>query len=205
VSLALKGRPILRDVSFTVERCETVGLVGRNGSGKSMLFKCIAGLVVPQSGEIVANGAAVVAQRRFPPDFGALIEKPGFLGSLSGYQNLEILASIQRRIGRAEILESLERVGLGSVAHTKVRKFSVGMKQRLGIAQAIMEKPTLLLLDEPTIGLDSDGVAMLHETVQELKREGTTIVLASHIAEDISALCGRVLRMEDGVLSEASG
>ena len=202
VSLSLKGDQILEDVSLEAHAGQVIGIVGRNGSGKSMLFKCIAGLVIPQSGEIVVDGFPVVANKRFPPDLGALIEKPGFLGSLSAYENLSVLASIQNRIGREEILEALRVVGLEDVARKKVRKFSVGMKQRLGIAQAFMERPRLLLLDEPTSGLDSDGVEMLHAVVDGLKAQGVTVLLASHIREDIERLSDCVLGIERGVLTE---
>ncbi len=202
VSLSLKGDQVLKDVSLEAHAGQVIGIVGRNGSGKSMLFKCIAGLVIPQSGEIVVDGFPVVANKRFPPDLGALIEKPGFLGSLSAYENLSVLASIQNRIGREEILEALRVVGLEDVARKKVRKFSVGMKQRLGIAQAFMERPRLLLLDEPTSGLDSNGVEMLHAVVNRLKAQGVTVLLASHIREDIERLSDCVLGMERGVLTE---
>jgi len=202
VSLSLKGDQILEDVSLEAHAGQVIGIVGRNGSGKSMLFKCIAGLVIPQSGEIVVDGFPVVANKRFPPDLGALIEKPGFLGSLSAYENLNVLASIQNRIGRDEIVEALRVVGLEDVARKKVRKFSVGMKQRLGIAQAFMESPRLLLLDEPTSGLDTDGVEMLHAVVDGLKAQGVTILLASHLREDIERLSDCVLGMERGVLTE---
>jgi len=203
VSLTLKGDTILKDVSIEAEPGQVIGIVGRNGSGKSMLFKCIAGLVLPQQGEIVVDGFPVVASRCFPPDLGALIEKPGFLGSFSAYENLQMLASIRNRIGREEILQALDMVGLQDVAKKKVRKFSVGMKQRLGIAQAFMEHPRLLLLDEPTSGLDVDGVKMLYALVAELKSRGVTILLASHIKEDIELLSDRALGMELGVLTES--
>lgn len=202
VSLSLKGDQILEDVSLEAHAGQVIGIVGRNGSGKSMLFKCIAGLAVLQSGEIVVDGFPVVANERFPPDIGALIEKPGFLGSLSAYENLSVLASIQNRIGRDEILKALRVVGLEDVARKKVRKFSVGMKQRLGIAQAFMERPRLLLLDEPTSGLDTDGVEMLHGVVERLKAQGVTVLLASHIREDIERLSDCVIGMERGVLTE---
>lgn len=205
VSLSLKGEQILKDVSLQASPGQVVGIVGRNGSGKSMLFKSIAGLVIPQGGEIVVDGFSVTATKRFPPDLGALIEKPGFLGSLSAYENLNILASIQGKIGRDDILEALGVVGLQSVARKKVRKFSLGMKQRLGIAQAFMERPRLLLLDEPTSGLDTEGVEMLYGLVGRLKSEGVTILLASHIKEDIVALSDQVLGMESGVLGQFEG
>jgi ABC-2 type transport system ATP-binding protein len=200
VSLALGGQALLSDVSLTASPGDVLGIIGRNGSGKSMLFKCIAGLVVPQAGEIRVDGFGVVSQRRFPPRMGALIEKPGFIGSLTAFANLDILASIQGVIGKPEILDAMREVGLEDVANKRVRKFSLGMKQRLGIAQAIMEHPKLLILDEPTSGLDTSGVEMLRKLVGRLSSEGTTILIASHLAEDIDVLCNRTLRMERGAL-----
>lgn len=201
VSLTLKNAPILKEVSLEAYPGEVIGIIGRNGSGKSMLFKCIAGLVLPQRGEILVGSAAVVRERRFPPNFGALIEKPGFINSISAYDNLKILASIQRKIGDSEIMESLRIVGLEHVARKRVYKFSTGMKQRLGIAQAVMEKPKLLLLDEPSSGLDEGGFTMLHSLVKQLKAQGVTIILTSHIREDIIALSDRIFKMDGGVMS----
>jgi len=202
VSLSLKRQPILTDVSLEAHEGEVLGIVGRNGSGKSMLFKCIAGLVIPQSGEIFVGGFPVVANRRFPPALGALIEKPGFIGSMTAFENLKILASIQNVITDDEIMEALELVGLDHVARKKVRTFSLGMKQRLGIAQAVMEHPRLVLLDEPTSGLDAEGVSMLHALVNRLKAQGVLLLLASHIKEDIDQLADRVFMMDRGVLHE---
>lgn len=202
VSLSLKGQPILTDVSLEAHEGEVLGIVGRNGSGKSMLFKCIAGLVIPQSGEIFVGGFPVVANRRFPPALGALIERPGFIGSMTAFENLKILASIQNAITDDEIMETLELVGLNHVARKKVRTFSLGMKQRLGIAQAVMEHPRLVLLDEPTSGLDAEGVSMLRALVNRLKAQGVLLLLASHIKEDIDQLADRVFMMDRGVLHE---
>ncbi len=201
VSLKLKNATILNEVSLEAYPGEVVGVTGRNGSGKSMLFKCIAGLVLPQQGEIVVGTTRVVRERRFPPQFGALIDKPGFIGSLSAMENLKMLASIQRKIGIVEIMDSLRSVGLEHAARKGVYKFSTGMRQRLGIAQAIMEKPRLLLLDEASSGLDDGGFAMLHNLVLQLKAQGVTILLTSHIKEDIVALSDRVFKMDNGILS----
>jgi len=201
VSLKLKNAAILKEVSLEAYPGEVIGIIGRNGSGKSMLFKCIAGLVLPQCGEITVGDISVVREKRFPKDFGALIEKPGFIGSMSAYDNLKILASIQAKIGEKEIMESLRKVGLDNAIRKRVYKFSTGMKQRLGIAQAIMEKPKLLLLDEASSGLDEGGFSMLHALVRQLKAQGVTILLTSHIQEDIITLSDRVFRMDNGVLS----
>ena len=201
VSLKLKNAAILKEVSLEAYPGEVIGIIGRNGSGKSMLFKCIAGLVLPQCGEITVGDISVVREKRFPKDFGALIEKPGFIASMSAYDNLKILASIQAKIGEKEIMESLRKVGLDNAIRKRVYKFSTGMKQRLGIAQAIMEKPKLLLLDEASSGLDEGGFSMLHALVRQLKAQGVTILLTSHIQEDIITLSDRVFKMDNGVLS----
>ena len=201
VSLKLKNAAILKEVSLEAYPGEVIGIIGRNGSGKSMLFKCIAGLILPQCGEITVGDISVVREKRFPKDFGALIEKPGFIGSMSAYDNLKILASIQAKIGEKEIMESLRKVGLDNAIRKRVYKFSTGMKQRLGIAQAIMEKPKLLLLDEASSGLDEGGFSMLHALVRQLKAQGVTILLTSHIQEDIITLSDRVFKMDNGVLS----
>ncbi len=204
ISLQIRSETILRDVSLTCASGEVVGITGRNGSGKSMLFKCIAGLCLPQAGEIVVDGFPVVSRRRFPPDLGVLIEKPGFLGALSAYENLAVLASIQDRIGRPEILEALRMVGLTEHANKRVRAFSLGMKQRLGIAQAVMERPRLVILDEPTSGLDGAGVEMLRDLVHQLKGRGAAVLVASHLAEDIAVLCDRSLCMDAGCLLDCA-
>ncbi|MDO8963840.1 MAG: ABC transporter ATP-binding protein [Coriobacteriia bacterium] len=202
ITLQIRGETVLREVSLTCSPGEVVGITGRNGSGKSMLFKCIAGLCLPQVGEIVVDGFPVVSRRRFPPDLGVLIEKPGFLGALSAYENLAVLASIQDRVGRSEILDALRVVGLSEHAQKRVRVFSLGMKQRLGIAQAIMERPRLVILDEPTSGLDGAGVEMLRRLVADLRERGAAVLVASHLAEDIAALCDRSLHMEAGRLGD---
>lgn len=205
ISLAVGGNPILQNVSFEAHPGEVLGIVGRNGSGKSVLFKCVAGLFTPQQGEIVVGGFPVVRSRRFPPDLGALIEKPGFVGSLSGLENLQLLASIRGIVGTPAIMEALETVGLSAAARKRVRTYSLGMKQRLGIAQAIMEHPRLVILDEPTSGLDLAGVEMLHGVVRGLAADGATVLIASHLSEDIAVLSDRVLAMDAGVLSAKSG
>jgi len=202
VTLVLNGVAVLDNVSLSNSTGEVLGISGRNGSGKSMLFKCIAGLIIPTSGEIIVDGFEVVSQKRFPPRMGALIEKPGFIGSLSGYENLKLLASIRNEIGKEEILKAIYAVGLSDEqARMHVRKYSLGMKQRLGIAQAIMENPKLLILDEPTSGLDSDGVEVLREIIKQQAHKGVCVLLASHIKEDMDLLCDRVLTMENGNLS----
>ena len=187
---------VLRDVSLTVRRGEIAGLVGNNGSGKTVLMKCICGFLRPESGEITVCGKRVGKDCDFPDSLGLIIETPGFLPSMSGYRNLRTLAALRGKIGRKEILETLRRVGLYDAMRKPVGKYSLGMRQRLGIAQAIMEDPDVLILDEPFNGLDAVTVADMRELLLELKSKGKTILLASHNAEDIRALCDFVHEME---------
>ena len=174
--------------------------MGRNGSGKTVLFKCICGLMHPEEGVILVNGKRVGRDVDMPEDIGAIIEAPGFLPNYSGYKNLRFLANIRRKIGKEEILNVLKTVGLDPESRKHVGKYSLGMRQRLGIAQAIMEDPELLILDEPMNGLDNAGVQDIRALLLELKAQGKTILLASHNHEDIAALCDTVHEMDGGVL-----
>lgn len=192
----------LNHVSVNFERGKIHGVIGRNGSGKTVLFKCICGFMGLTSGSIRVNGRPVRPAEA--QDIGIIIENPGFIGSMSAYKNLKLLASVQRKITKSDILEALVRVGLDPDSKKHVRKYSLGMTHRLGIAQAIMEKPKLLILDEPMNGLDKHGVTEMRGLLRELNREGTTIVLSSHYAEDIDALCDTVCEMDGGVLTRVS-
>lgn len=187
---------VLRDVSLTVSRGEIAGLVGNNGSGKTVLMKCICGFLRPEKGEITVGGKRIGKDCDFPPELGLIIETPGFLPSMSGYRNLRTLAALRGLIGRAEILDTLRRVGLYDARRKSVSKYSLGMRQRLGIAQAIMENPDVLILDEPFNALDAKAVAEMRALLLELKSQGKTILLASHNAEDIRTLCDHVYEME---------
>ena len=187
---------VLRDVSLTVKRGEIAGLVGNNGSGKTVLMKCICGFLRPEKGEITVGGKRIGKDCDFPPNLGLIIETPGFLPSMSGYRNLRTLAALRGVIGKAEILDTLRRVGLYDARRKSVSKYSLGMRQRLGIAQAIMENPDVLILDEPFNGLDAATVAEMRKLLLELKEKGKTILLASHNAEDIRTLCDFVHEME---------
>ena len=187
---------VLRDVSLTVSRGEIAGLVGNNGSGKTVLMKCICGFLRPEKGEITVGGKRIGKDCDFPPELGLIIETPGFLPSMSGYRNLRTLAALRGLIGRAEILDTLRRVGLYDARRKSVSKYSLGMRQRLGIAQAIMENPDVLILDEPFNALDAKAVAEMRALLLELKAQGKTILLASHNAEDIRTLCDHVYEME---------
>ena len=192
---------VLKDVSMTCETGKIYGLIGRNGSGKTVLLKCVCGLVIPTSGEVSVWGQSVGKDVDFPENIGFIIESPGFLLQESGLSNLKHLASIRWKIGIDEIRESMNTVGLDPDLKLHVGKYSMGMRQRLGIAQAIMEKPDLLILDEPMNGLDNQGVEHIRSVLLSLKEQGVTIVLASHFKEDISYLCDEVYEMDAGILT----
>lgn len=195
-----RDQVVLKNVSISFEKGRIHGIVGRNGSGKTVLFKCICGLMHPEEGVILVNGKRVGRDVDMPEDIGAIIEAPGFLPNYSGYKNLRFLANIQRKIGKEEILNVLKTVGLDPESRKHVGKYSLGMRQRLGIAQAIMEDPEILILDEPMNGLDNAGVQDIRALLLELKAQGKTILLASHNHEDIAALCDTVHEMDGGVL-----
>lgn len=196
----IKQNIVLDHINLKLTSSKIYGLQGRNGSGKTMLLRSICGLIVPDSGDIVIKGENITAKSLLPDKIGVIIENPGFIGHYSGFKNLSILASIKGKIDAKKIYDTLSLVGLGEVANKKVKTYSLGMKQRLGLAQAIMEDPELILLDEPTNGLDKDGVETLHNILAKLKKEGRTIILASHNKEDIDILCDEVFYMEYGKL-----
>lgn len=177
------------------------GLIGRNGSGKTVLMKCICGLTPITSGAVTVNGKRIGKDCEMIPNAGIIIETPGFLPNLSGYANLKNLASLGGRIGKTEVREAISRVGLNPDDKKRVGKYSLGMRQRLGLAQAIMEDPEILILDEPMNGLDKNGVADMRQYLLDLKNAGKTILIASHSAEDIDVLCDTVSEMESGRLS----
>lgn len=195
-----RDQVVLKNVSISFEKGKIHGIVGRNGSGKTVLFKCICGLMHPEEGVILVNGKRVGCDVDMPEDIGAIIEAPGFLPNYSGYKNLRFLANIRRKIGKEEILNVLKTVGLDPESRKHVGKYSLGMRQRLGIAQAIMEDPEILILDEPMNGLDNAGVQDIRALLLGLKEQGKTILLASHNHEDIATLCDTVHEMDGGVL-----
>ena len=192
---------VLNSVSRDFEKGKIHGIVGNNGSGKTVLMKCICGFLISTEGTVTVNGKRVGRDVDFPPDLGLIIETPGFLPNLSGAKNLEILASMNKKIGLAEIADSIRRVGLDPLMKKPVGKYSLGMRQRLGIAQAIMEDPALLILDEPLNGLDKHGVREMRDLIKGLKADGKTILLASHNQGDIDELCDTVCEMDAGVMT----
>ena len=200
VTKKFKEATVLRDVNVEFNKGEIHGLIGRNGSGKTMLMKCNCGLVPITSGTIIINQKQIGKDIQIPDNIGAIIETPGFLPSYSGYHNLLFLSKIKGIISRDQIKQSIRKVGLNPEDKKPVGKYSLGMRQRLGLAQAIMENPELLILDEPMNGLDKEGVSDMRTLLLELKRQGKTIILASHSAEDIDVLCDGVSEMEHGKL-----
>ena len=201
VFLTIKNVPILVNVNTSFEQGQIHGLIGRNGSGKTMLMKCICGFVKPTSGKITVNGKVIGKDCDFPENTGIIIETPGFIPYYSGYKNLKLLADLNKKISKEDIIQTMKRVGLSPELKRHVRKYSLGMRQRLGLAQAIMENPDLLILDEPMNGLDKDGVNDMRQYLLDLKAQGKTIIIASHSAEDISVLCDTVCEMDKGVLT----
>ena len=202
VSKKFSEEQVLKDVCFEFQEGKIYGIVGNNGSGKTVLMKCICGFLNPSSGKILVNYKEIGKDVDFPEDIGVIIETPGFLPNLTGMKNLEILASLQHKIGKERIQEVLQTVGLDPKLKKTVSKYSLGMRQRLGIAQAVMEDPSILILDEPFNGLDKHGVEEIRELLLDLKAAGKTILLASHNEEDIRILCDHVYEMDGGILRE---
>lgn len=198
VNVTIGKNEILQDISAAFETGKIHGLIGRNGSGKTVLMKCICGFMKPTSGEVFVGGKQIGKEVDFAPETGVIIETPGFVPFYSGYRNLKILAGLNHKIGKEEIEEAMRTVGLDPKLKRHVKKYSLGMRQRLGIAQAIMEKPKLLILDEPFNGLDKEGVEQMRTYFLELKKQGVTILLSSHTSEDIKLLCDTVTEMEKG-------
>lgn len=195
------GEEVLHGVTHDFETGKIHGIVGNNGSGKTVLFKCVCGFLRPSKGKILVDYEEVGKDMDFPDDMGIIIETPGFLPTITGFKNLQLLASLKRKIGDKEIREAIRRVGLDPDLKKHVAKYSLGMRQRLGIAQAIMETPSLLILDEPFNGLDKQGVRDMRELIKGLRSDGKTILLASHNAADIEELCDTVCEMDAGVLT----
>lgn len=201
----IKGKRIIDHVSLEMESGKVVGLKGVNGSGKTMLMRLICGLIVPTSGSITINGKRLGKDITFPESVGILIENPAFLDAYSGFENLKLLASIKNRIGAEKIREVLALVGLDPQDKKKYRKYSLGMKQRLGIAAAVMEEPDIVVLDEPTNALDSDGVEMFKKVLQREKERGALVIISCHDLSTLQELSDEIYLMESGALRPYSG
>lgn len=191
---------VLNSVNLNAERGEIVGLVGHNGSGKTVLMKCVCGFITPDSGEIKVSGKRVGKDVDIPKNIGLIIETPGFLPNFSGFSNLWQLAKIRGKLTKTQVYAAIKMVGLNPHEKKHVGKYSLGMRQRLGIAQAIMEDPDVLVLDEPMNGLDKNGVDDIRELLLKLKSEGKTMIVASHNSTDIDVLCDRVFQINKGRL-----
>lgn len=197
---SIKSRPILNNVSYNFEYGKIYGIYGHNGSGKTMLLRAIAGLLVPDSGSVVIDGKVLHKNMSFPPSIGIVIENMNLLPQYNAFDNLKILGKIKKTATDEDIKTALERVGLKS--DLKVKKFSLGMKQRLNIAQAVFEKQKIILLDEPTNALDNDGVQLIYKLLKEEKERGALVVITTHHKEDLEEVCDVVLEMTEGELHE---
>lgn len=198
----IRHNTVVNHVSFEVKPHTIVGLKGINGSGKTMIMRLMAGLIYPTSGTITIDGKHLGKDMAFPTDLGLMLENPSFLGKYSGYDNLRILADINGKISEGDIQSIMKRVGLEDSGMKKYRKFSLGMKQRLGIAAAVMENPDILILDEPTISLDEDGVSMVKELICQENQKGTTIVLSCHDSELLNSICDKVICLNNGSVTD---
>lgn len=195
---------VFENINVTFNKSTITGIVGRNGSGKTVLFKSILGFLMLDEGEIIVRGEKVGDDIDIVSNVGTIIESPGFLPNFTGFDNLWLLASINNKLSKEDVKKTIEKVGLDAISKKKVSQYSMGMRQRLGIAQAIMEDPDILILDEPMSGLDTDGVKLIRELLLNLKNQGKTIILASHSSDDINILCDAVYRLQDGRLSKES-
>lgn len=201
VSKSFGEEQVLKNICRSFEIGKIHGIVGNNGSGKTVLMKCICGFLRPDSGKIYVNYKEVGKDMDFPDDLGIIIETPGFLPNISGLKNLQLLASLKKKASDAVIRDAIMKVGLDPYMKKPVGKYSLGMRQRLGLAQALMEDPQLLILDEPLNGLDKHGAAHIRELIKSLRDEGKTVLLASHNQMDIDELCDTVCEMDGGVMT----
>lgn len=201
ISKTIKGADVLMEISMVLASGSIVGFRGVNGSGKTMLMRAIAGLIRPTKGTVTIDGKVLGKDISFPPSVGALIENPAFLEGYSGLENLRILASIRNRITDVDIKGTITAVGLDPENKKAYKKYSLGMKQRLGIAAAIMEHPDLILLDEPTNALDVDGVKMVKEVLQKEKRRGALIILCCHDTEILDLMADEIYHIQEGRLT----
>ena len=198
VTKKLDKELVLNDISLSLDSGKIYGLVGRNGSGKSMLLKTICGFVKPDKGYVKVDGEDIYKNNTFPKKTAALIERPNYLPDLTGYENLKMLASINKIIGDKEILNTLEKVNLLEEKDKKFKKYSLGMKQKLGIAQVLMENPDIMIFDEPFNGLEEESVKKIRKLLLDEKKKGKLIIIATHIKEDINELCDIIYRVDNG-------
>lgn len=202
VTKVLKKNTVLDDVSYTFENGKVYGLYGENGSGKTMLLRALGGLIIPTEGEVISDGKCLHRDISFPENTGIVIEHMELLPKFSAKYNLSLLSKIRKIANEEDISRTLHRVGLDPESKKKVKKYSLGMKQRLNIAQAIFEKQNVILLDEPTNALDADGVNLIYQIIREEKQRGALIVMATHHKEDLEMVCDQVIRISKGRIVE---
>lgn len=200
ISKTFGKQTVLQPLTMGFEEGMIHGIIGQNGSGKTVLMKMILGILQPTTGTVIVGDKRIGKDVDFPESAGAIIETIEFIPYMSAYQNLADIAAMRGNLSKTQIKEVLEMVGLGNVGRKHVSKFSMGMRQRLAIAQAVMESPKLLILDEPMNGMDEKGVEEMRRLILERKAAGTTIILSSHNIEDIRILCDQVYRIDAGVV-----
>lgn len=198
---SFKSAEVLKNINLTLESGKVIGLKGKNGSGKTMLMRAISGLILPTSGKVYINDKELGRQISFPPSIGILIENPSFISNYTGFKNLKILASIQNRISDDEIRDAIRKVGLDPDDKITFKKYSLGMKQRLGIAAAIMERPDIVILDEPINALDEAGAGLIKGLLDELKANGSLIIIACHDTEELNYLSDEIYEIYDGEIT----
>ena len=204
ISKAFKGKQVLENLDFELEENQIVAICGTNGSGKSVFMRILAGLVVPESGTVTVNGIQLAGKVEFPSSTGVHFDNSGLLLTETAKNNLLLLAMVSNTVSKERVEEVIRLVGLDPNDKRLVRTYSTGMRQRLGIAQALMEDPSLLMLDEPTTGLDFAGQDWFHELIWQLQKEGKTILITSHSKEEIASFCDKAYEMAGGQLAVLS-
>ena len=195
---SFKSAEVLKNINLTLESGKVIGLKGKNGSGKTMLMRAISGLILPTSGKVYINDKELGRHISFPPSIGILIENPSFIGNYTGLKNLKVLASIQNRVSDEQIRKALKDIGLDPDDKRTYRKYSLGMKQKLGIAAAVMENPDIIILDEPINALDDVSVEKVHDILEEQKKRGAVIIIACHDKEELDQLSDEIIEISDG-------
>lgn len=202
ISKTIKDAEVLTDINYLFESGKVYGLQGKNGCGKTMLMRIISGLIRPTKGEVDINGKILWRDLDFPDSIGTLIENPAFIDGYTGFKNLKMLASIKGKINDNDINDAMTRVGLNPDDKRKYRKYSLGMKQKLGIACAFMEYPEIVILDEPINAIDKDGVVLVRKILDDLKKKNKIVIIACHDAEEMKLLADEVINMEEGKIVE---
>lgn len=205
LSKKFKDVYVLKDINLTFESGKIYGFTGRNGSGKSVLLKIICGFYTPTSGEVLLDNYNYILNNDFPKSTRCLIEKPNFLPDLTGYENLKLLASIENKIGDKEIMDTIEKLNLKEEINKKYSKYSLGTKQKLGIAQVLIEDPELIVLDEPLNGIENETAKEVRKILNEEKKKDKIIIVASHIKEDIDTLADVVYNIDNGIVEKIKG